>query len=634
MTAPVLDHGLAPKSVFGKAEVRRVEQLIDDSGVIAILEPLLPAGGRTRQLSLRTLLVGLGLATAANGPLYLNRAHRALLSLAPATRRRLGVTWTTTRGSEAHLTLRQVEVLYGHLADLLDASSFFAPDLDETERAVRRERHALVTQLIVNASLPGDWTQNGHAAVDATFIDANSRPEHTLRRRHIAKAAERAVEEGRAHDLASLLANDSELAKVLGIPDFGENPDEDDYRLKRLRRSTRRAADPDAATIVAKGDLRHAYAAHLAVTIPSEADVAARLAHDADVHAAGVEDRNPRVPAPEPVPHLILGVQVTSATAPAGRTAVELTRRLAEGPDAVAAGVAPDAVPAVTLTPDGDTVVDRGYSEALPSDFHHPMRKLGRRLVFDLHHVRRGVTGRHRGAVIAFGNLYSPGILNYPDLLSTAQPGPYAPWSEWQRFFTDAAMRERFRLHTNGRADADGYVRLGCPALARRATVGCPVRGTETLVISKGLPEVFDPPTAPLPDVCAKSSLTVPPDVVARSMDHEWASRAWYDSFVRRRPRVEGANGILKNPAFSPLAHMHIRVRGHAKVGLFVAFAAAISNLRAADRWRAQVVETRKLNAAMAEARRTRAKRRSHTIDQLLAPTKRRTRRPAAARAP
>ena len=36
-------------------------------------------------------------------------------------------------------------------------------------------------------------------------------------------------------------------------------------------------------------------------------------------------------------------------------------------------------------------------------------------------------------------------------------------------------------------------------------------------------------------------------------MDLEWGSRAWYDSFVRRRPRVEGANGILKNPTFAAL---------------------------------------------------------------------------------
>jgi len=135
--------------------------------------------------------------------------------------------------------------------------------------------------------------------------------------------------------------------------------------------------------------------------------------------------------------------------------------------------------------------------------------------------------------------------------------------------------------------------------------------------------------------VCTKSWLTVPPDVTARSMDLEWGSRPWYDSFVRRRPRVEGANGILKNPTFAALAHMNIRVRGRAKVGLFAAFAAAITNLRAGDRWRTQVAAVRKLNELITGHSRKRVQRRRHTTIQLAAPaTRRREAEPAGARAP
>jgi len=151
----------------------------------------------------------------------------------------------------------------------------------------------------------------------------------------------------------------------------------------------------------------------------------------------------------------------------------------------------------------------------------------------------------------------------------------------------------------------------------------------------KGLLEVFTPPAAPAPDVCTQSSLTVPPDVAARSMDLEWGSRAWYDSFVRRRPRVEGANGILKNPTFAALAHMNIRVRGRAKVGLFAAFAAAITNLRAGDRWRTQFTAVRKLNEAITGQSGRRAQRRKPPGAQLAAPAAtRRAAEPAGARAP
>ena len=118
-------------------------------------------------------------------------------------------------------------------------------------------------------------------------------------------------------------------------------------------------------------------------------------------------------------------------------------------------------------------------------------------------------------------------------------------------------------------------------------------------------------------------------------MDLDWGSRLWYDSFVRRRPLVEGANGILKNPTFAALAHMNIRVRGRDKVGLFTAFAAALTNMRAGDRWRTDVARVRKLNELIATGARKRAKRRTHTAGNLAAPaTRRRAAEPAGARAP
>jgi hypothetical protein len=634
VSAPEGPAGLAAKTVFAKVKVRRIEDLVDASGLVDVLEPLLPCGGRPRVLTLRTLLVGIGLATAGNSALYLRRVHEVLLALPVQTRLRLSVTWTDVHGREQHLTLRRVEHLYSALAALVDGSEHFASaDLDTGDRAVRGERLELVTQLLLSASLPHGWSSPGHLAVDATFIDANSRPEHTLRRRQIAKAADKAVKEGRATDVASLLADDNELAKALGIPSFGEDPDVDSARLKRLRQASRRAADRDAATIVYKGGLRHAYAAHLAVSIPSEEQVAARQAHENDKRAAAKLGLPVRVPRPEPEPQLIVGLVLTASTAPAAKACVDLIRRLVHGPDAAAAGVDGAAVTAVPLLPDGDLLTDRGYSESVPGNFHHPLRKLGRRLIFDLHKDRRGVTGSHRGAIQAFGNLYSPGINNYPDLLSTDAPTPFAAWEEWQRYFGDAALRANFRLHTNGLPDDDGYARLGCPAKSGRATVGCGVRGTLPLVGIKGLLEVFTPPAVPRPDVCTKSWLTVPPDVTARSMDLEWGSRPWYDSFVRRRPRVEGANGILKNPTFAALAHMNIRVRGRAKVGLFAAFAAAITNLCAGDRWRTQVAWVRRLNELITGQAHQRAKRRTHTTGHLVAPaTPRRAAEPAGRR--
>ena len=58
--------------------VRRIEDLVDAFGHVDVLEPLLPCGGRRRVLSLRTLLVGIGLAAAGNSALYLLRVHQVL----------------------------------------------------------------------------------------------------------------------------------------------------------------------------------------------------------------------------------------------------------------------------------------------------------------------------------------------------------------------------------------------------------------------------------------------------------------------------------------------------------------------------------------------------------------------------
>jgi hypothetical protein len=96
---------------------------------------------------------------------------------------------------------------------------------------------------------------------------------------------------------------------------------------------------------------------------------------------------------------------------------------------------------------------------------------------------------------------------------------------------------------------------------------------------------------------------------------------------------VKGINGILKNPAFAALAPMTVRVRGRAKVGLFIAFAAAIANLRATDRWRAQARRVRELNAAIGTVKRSRAPRRAATLDKLLPARHRHGSGPAPARA-
>jgi hypothetical protein len=86
----------------------RLEAVVDTSAVATVIEARLPVGVRPRQLSVRTLLVGMLLALADGRPAHLTRVHAALVSLEDADRRRLGVCVDWRCGPHT-LTYRQVE---------------------------------------------------------------------------------------------------------------------------------------------------------------------------------------------------------------------------------------------------------------------------------------------------------------------------------------------------------------------------------------------------------------------------------------------------------------------------------------------------------------------------------------------
>lgn len=56
----------------------------------------------------------------------------------------------------------------------------------------------------------------------------------------------------------------------------------------------------------------------------------------------------------------------------------------------------------------GDLLADSGYAYRTPESWALPLRRLGARLVQDLHPNDRGPNGTHMGAICANGNLYCP----------------------------------------------------------------------------------------------------------------------------------------------------------------------------------------------------------------------------------
>ena len=86
------------------------EGVLDASGIAPRIEALLPSGARTRQLTVRTLLLGMMLALA-DGLAHLTRVHQALTSLPGDEQRRLGVL-ADWKGRPHPLTYRQAEYTF------------------------------------------------------------------------------------------------------------------------------------------------------------------------------------------------------------------------------------------------------------------------------------------------------------------------------------------------------------------------------------------------------------------------------------------------------------------------------------------------------------------------------------------
>jgi hypothetical protein len=143
------------------------EDIIDASGAAGAIEDLLPGGVRARQLSVRTLLLGMLLALADDRPAHLTRVHQALTSLPRADQARLGVTagWKT---GPHQLTYRQTE----HTFRLITA----ALGKTEPDGAPAEVLQATCDQLL-EASIPAAARNATTAlAADWTDIESWSRP--------------------------------------------------------------------------------------------------------------------------------------------------------------------------------------------------------------------------------------------------------------------------------------------------------------------------------------------------------------------------------------------------------------------------------------------------------------------------
>jgi hypothetical protein len=143
------------------------EEIIDASGAAPRIEAMLPVGVRHRQLTARTLLVGMLTTLDDHRPAHLTRVHRALTSLPEDDQRRLGVT-ADWKGSPHLLTYRQTEWTSGLVAKALGK--------DQPDGKPSQALQAVCDHLL-EASVPEEFKDASTSlAVDWSDLGTFSRP--------------------------------------------------------------------------------------------------------------------------------------------------------------------------------------------------------------------------------------------------------------------------------------------------------------------------------------------------------------------------------------------------------------------------------------------------------------------------
>ena len=241
--------------------------------------------------------------------------------------------------------------------------------------------------------------------------------------------------------------------------------------------------------------------------------------------------------------------------------------------------------------PPGDVLADSGYSHRVPRNWASPLRAAGAQLVQDLHPGDRGPKGTHAGAVIANGGLYCP---RTPRTLLELGP-PARTASPAQAAARDAKTAEaaRYKLGRLTSDDQDGYHRVQCPAATGK--VRCPLRPA-SMTLDRDRPEILTPPEHPQA-CCTQQTITVPPDVLAKTAQkHDYPSAAWRRSYARRTGAERGF-ATTKDPATNTISRGWCRLMGLTPLILFTVTLLVVRNQRILTAWNTRQEENARRSA-------------------------------------
>ena len=299
-----------------------------------------------------------------------------------------------------------------------------------------------------------------------------------------------------------------------------------------------------------------------------------------------------------------------------GPAVPELTRRItvtssARDPAAALAGVL-TSMPAAGVAL-GDILADSGYSHRIPATWASPLRAAGAQLIHDLHPSDRGPRGTHDGAIIASGNLFCP--CTPPALLALVPLPPGAGPADTAAHDQQTAELARYKLGMHAAADADGYRRHACPAVAGK--IRCPLRPA-SMLLSRNRPEILTPPGHPAA-CCTQQTITAGPQIAEKTRQkHDYPSAAWRQSY-KRRTAAERLNATIKDTATTSISRGWTRLMGLTPLTLSLTCLTAVRNQRILNAYTTRQNDNAQ-RADSAQPPRTRSRRRRELTGTTPAP--------------
>jgi hypothetical protein len=210
------------------------------------------------------------------------------------------------------------------------------------------------------------------------------------------------------------------------------------------------------------------------------------------------------------------------------------------------------------------------FANADPDRLHVPTRDLGFMPSTAYREPRIGQPRKQvKGVLMIDGDMYCPST---PEHLKSAVSDFRKERIDEATFQARRIERRHFRVHVKEQPNANGKMRVSCPALGAAPTVTCPIRELSAKASrNRDRPEVEAAPDI-LPDICRQHAITMDARENIRDQQaFEYMSPEWKKFHTHARQSIESVNAQLKSDTTLQLDKFARRpARGFAAAAFFV----------------------------------------------------------------